>query len=63
MKIAALLTQDLLKVTRVIDARQRTFGGLLNDSLMATELHQTITNLKLSSSEGQQNDREMNQML
>jgi len=44
MKMQALLTQNLLlkKVTRLIDARQGTFGRLLNESLMATELHQTI---------------------
>ncbi len=48
---AALLTQDLLKVTRSLTQGKGTFGRLLNDSLMAKDLHQTIANLKHTSNE------------
>ena len=60
---AALLTQDLLKVTRSLTQGKGTFGRLLNDSLMATELHQTITNLKLSSSEANKMIVQMNRIV
>ncbi|MCM4150438.1 MCE family protein [Arenibacter sp. N53] len=60
---AALLTQDLLNVTRSLTQGKGTFGMLLNDSLMASELHQTITNLKLSSSEANKMIGEMNKIV
>ncbi len=48
---AALLTEDLLKVSQSLTQGKGTFGRLLNDTLMAQELHQTITNLKHASSQ------------
>ncbi|MCK0146824.1 MlaD family protein [Arenibacter sp. F26102] len=60
---AALLTQDLLKVTRSLTQGEGTFGMLLNDSQMASELHQTITNLKLSSREANIVIGEMNKIV
>ncbi len=46
---AALLTADLLKVTRALNNGEGTFGRLLNDKKMATDLHLTIINLKNAS--------------
>tara|TARA_R110002167_G_scaffold125448_14_gene305616 strand:+ start:843 stop:1826 length:984 start_codon:yes stop_codon:yes gene_type:complete len=47
---AALLTADLLKITHTIIKGEGTLGRLLNDTIMANDLKQTITNLKLTSS-------------
>tara|TARA_R110002020_G_scaffold384233_5_gene595047 strand:- start:7486 stop:8493 length:1008 start_codon:yes stop_codon:yes gene_type:complete len=60
---AALLTEDLLKVTRSLTQGKGTFGRLLNDSLMAKELHQTITNLKQTSNEANIMIAEINQIV
>jgi len=46
---AALLTSDLLKITQSLTEGKGTLGHLLNDTVMANDLKQTITNLKLSS--------------
>lgn len=46
---AALLTSDLLKITESLIEGKGTFGRLLNDSVMAKDLKQTIVNLKYSS--------------
>lgn len=46
---AAILTSDLLKITnRIVDGKG-TIGVLLNDTIMAKELKQTIGNLKVAS--------------
>lgn len=46
---AALLTADLLKVTQALIIGKGTLGKILNDTLMAYDLQQTIANLKYSS--------------
>ncbi|MDF0715400.1 MlaD family protein [Muricauda sp. 334s03] len=46
---AALLTSDLLKITESLIEGKGTFGRLLNDSIMAKDLKETIVNLKYSS--------------
>lgn len=48
---AALLTSDLLKITESLTDGKGTLGRLLNDTLMAKDLKQTINNLKISSSQ------------
>ncbi len=48
---AALLTSDLLKITQSLTEGKGTLGRLLNDTVMAKDLKQTITNLKLSSNQ------------
>ncbi|WP_289644979.1 MlaD family protein [Maribacter aestuarii] len=48
---AALLTEDLLKVTQSLIKGKGTLGRLLNDTTMAGDLQQTITNLKYTSSQ------------
>ncbi|MFD0797923.1 MlaD family protein [Maribacter chungangensis] len=46
---AALLTQDLLKITASINKGEGTLGRLLKDTLWAAELQQTLRNLKYAS--------------
>ncbi|WP_274473857.1 MlaD family protein [Mangrovimonas aestuarii] len=48
---AALLTANLLKVSRSLTHGEGTFGRLLNDTIMASNLEQTILNLKSISIE------------
>lgn len=46
---AAMLTEDLLKVTQSLTNGKGTLGRLLNDTVMASNFQQTITNLKNAS--------------
>ena len=46
---AALLTADLLNITNTLTQGKGTLGRLLNDSIMANELQQTISSLKAVS--------------
>ncbi|WP_299111200.1 MlaD family protein [uncultured Winogradskyella sp.] len=46
---AAILTSDLLKITNRITKGKGTFGVLLNDTIMAQDLKQSINNLKIAS--------------
>lgn len=60
---AAILTADLLKVTQALTQGKGTFGRLLNDTIMATDLKQTITNLKYTSSLANTSIKELNAMI
>ncbi|MGS2764999.1 MlaD family protein [Sinomicrobium sp. M5D2P9] len=46
---AAMLMADLLKITRSLTQGKGTLGRLLNDTVMATDLQQTLVNLKQAS--------------
>jgi len=46
---AAILTADLLKVTQAMTKGEGIMGRILNDTLMASDLKNTITNLKNAS--------------
>jgi phospholipid/cholesterol/gamma-HCH transport system substrate-binding protein len=46
---AAILTSDLLKITNSITKGKGTIGVLLNDTIMAQDLKQSINNLKMAS--------------
>ncbi|MDO1513942.1 MlaD family protein [Maribacter confluentis] len=46
---AALLTNDLLKISKTLTNGQGTLGRLLNDTIMANDLHKTMVNLKNTS--------------
>ena len=46
---AAILTADLVKITNNITKGKGTIGMLLNDTIMARDLKQSITNLKNAS--------------
>lgn len=48
-KNATLLTADLLKITKEITQGKGTLGTLVNDTLMASDLKQTMNYLKLTS--------------
>ncbi|GAA4241365.1 MULTISPECIES: MlaD family protein [Winogradskyella] len=46
---AAILTSDLLKITNRITTGKGTIGVLINDTVMAQDLKQSIHNLKIAS--------------
>jgi phospholipid/cholesterol/gamma-HCH transport system substrate-binding protein len=48
-KNAALLTSDLLEITKKIKQGKGTFGLLLNDTIMSDDLKQTLNNLKITT--------------
>jgi phospholipid/cholesterol/gamma-HCH transport system substrate-binding protein len=48
-KNAALLTADLLKITKQINNGKGTIGLLIKDSIVANEIRATVTNLKKTS--------------
>jgi phospholipid/cholesterol/gamma-HCH transport system substrate-binding protein len=48
-KNAALLTVDLLKITKEITQGKGTVGTLVNDTLMASDLRQTMNYLKMTT--------------
>jgi phospholipid/cholesterol/gamma-HCH transport system substrate-binding protein len=60
---AALLTADLLKVTQSLTKGKGIFGKLLNDTIMAADLKQTIANLKYTSHTANTTIAELNTMI
>jgi phospholipid/cholesterol/gamma-HCH transport system substrate-binding protein len=60
---AALLTVDLLKITKEITQGKGTIGLLLNDTLMATELKQTMRYLKLTSKGTSESVAKLNELV
>src|SRR5680860_292134 len=60
---AALLTEDLLKVTASLNKGEGTLGRLLNDTVMGNDLKQTLTNLKFMSREDNTTIAELNKIV
>ena len=60
---AAMLTSDLLKVTQSLIKGKGTLGKLLNDTLMASDLQQTVANLKQTSKQANTAISELNRMI
>jgi phospholipid/cholesterol/gamma-HCH transport system substrate-binding protein len=60
---AAMLTADLLQVTQSLTQGKGTLGRLLNDTLMAANLQQTLINLKNTSSAANTTISELNTMI
>ncbi len=60
---AALLTADLLKITTSIHNSEGTLGLLINDPEMASNLKQTIINLKIASTGASKTIKELNQII
>lgn len=60
---AALLTADLLKVSQALTQGKGTLGRLLNDTKMANDLKQTITNLKYTSNQANSTFSELNRIM
>ncbi|SDH31758.1 MlaD family protein [Winogradskyella thalassocola] len=60
---AAILTSDLLKITNSITEGKGTIGVLLNDTIMAKDLKQSITNLKVATQSASYTINELNTII
>lgn len=60
---AAILTSDLLKITHKMTEGKGTLGILLNDTVMAKNLKQSVTNLKIASKGASKSVEELNNMI
>jgi phospholipid/cholesterol/gamma-HCH transport system substrate-binding protein len=60
---AAMLTADLLKITTSINEGKGTLGLLLNDSAMASDLKQSIKNIKTISKNTSKTIDELNKII
>ncbi|MGB5499378.1 MAG: MlaD family protein [Maribacter sp.] len=60
---AAILTADLLKVTQAMTRGKGIMGRLLNDTLMAADLKNTITNLKNASHDANYTIQKLNSIV
>ncbi len=60
---AALLTADLLKITKKINEGTGTVGALLNDSLMAQDLKVSLQQIRKTTAGTQQTVEKLNAML
>jgi len=60
---AAILTSDLIKITNTMIKGKGTFGVLLNDTLMAKDLKQTISNLRVASYTANKTMTDMNDLV
>lgn len=62
-KNAAALTEDLVKITHQIRTGKGTLGVLLNDTLFAKELSQTINYIKLTTKGTSESVQKLNQLI
>ena len=60
---AAILTSDLLKITTAMLEGKGTVGLLLNDTIMAQDLKQSVNNLKLASKGASYTINELNDVI
>ena len=60
---AALLTEQLLKITRSINDGEGTLGRLLYDTEMGNNLNQTLINVKYISDDAQLTMRKLNELV
>lgn len=60
---AAMLTSDLLKITRAMIEGKGTLALLLNDTIMAKDLRHSVTNLKIASRDASNTIGEINQII
>jgi len=60
---AAILTSDLLKITRAMIEGKGTLAVLLNDTIMAKDLRYAVTHLKIASRDASNTISEINQMV
>lgn len=60
---AAMLTSDLLEITRAMIEGKGTLALLLNDTIMAKDLRHSVTNLKMASKDASNTIDEINQMI
>ena len=62
-KNAALLTSDLLKITESINNGEGVLGALLKDEKMATDIKQSISNLKQTTNAATNSFKRINEIL
>lgn len=60
---AAILTSDLLKITRAMIEGKGTLAVLLNDTIMAKELRYAVTNLKTASRDASKTISDINHII
>jgi len=60
---AAILTAQLLDITRSINDGEGTLGRLLNDTIMGNNLNQTLINLKYTTNDAQLTMRKLNELV
>ncbi len=60
---AAILTSDLLKITTAMLEGKGTVGLLLNDTIMAKDLKQSVTNLRLATRSATNTINELNTII
>jgi len=60
---AAILTSDLLKITTAMLEGEGTVGLLLNDTIMAQDLKQSVSNLKMASRGATNTINELNSII
>ena len=60
---AAMLTSDLLQITRAMIEGKGTLALLLNDTIMAKDLRYSVTNLKTASLDASKTIREINDII
>jgi phospholipid/cholesterol/gamma-HCH transport system substrate-binding protein len=60
---AAILTSDLLKITTAILKGEGTIGLLLNDTIMAQDLKQSVNNLKMATNNATNTISELNTII
>lgn len=60
---AAILTSDLLKITTAMLEGEGTVGLLLNDTIMAQDLKQSVNNLKMASRGATNTINELNEVI
>lgn len=60
---AALLTQDLLRITNNINKGEGLLGALIKDENMANDLKQSLSNLKVTTAQAQSTMHRLNQMI
>lgn len=60
---AALLTADLLKITKEITQGKGTVGLLINDTVMANDLKKTMHYLRITGSQTSQSVEKLNQII
>ena len=60
---AALLTQDLLRITNNINKGQGLLGALIKDEEMANDFKQSLSNLKATTAQAQTTMHRLNQLI
>ncbi|MGP1993084.1 MlaD family protein [Zobellia laminariae] len=60
---AAVLTEQLLTITRSINDGKGTLGRLLNDTIMGHNLNQTLINLKYTTNDAQETMHKLNALV